>query len=582
MQRAFPHYQNRIIHDLDGVWEMAFLGDLDPANFNPAEVTFDRLLAVPGVWDTQPGLEGRRGLVALRKELKVTPHSRGLFRCGGLGIWGQLIVDGRALAEHPLPYAAWEAEIPASSNENRELILLIDNRFGTERTLLFDPFFDWYAHGGVYRSTSWHELPDFAISRCHCRVIDLTAGSVELELQLNGIDLPQEAEILVTWDENPTTHEVVKLVSGTAKWSTTIPNPRVWSPCQPNLHLLHLQLGVGGDMITERIGLRTIEARDSQLWLNGKPLRLEGVNRHEAQVLTGPVLSDAEKLHDILMLKDLGCNFVRGSHYQQDQRFLDLCDEVGLLFWEEGTGWQPKERHFTNPQFLKYQRDSLRAMVQTSFNHPSVIIWGLLNEGDSFHESSRPVYEELTATLRSANDGRLVTYACNHPFACRNLDLVDLVSINVYPGWYPNWNEWESATDPQPFYLLEKNLRLILEHLTSGPAKEKPKIISEIGAGAIYGWRDQFASRWTEQFQAKYLEELFDYLRGAPGWQGLAIWHFSDARTYQDGHALGRPRAFNNKGLLDEYRRPKQAYQTVAQGFAEGVIRPFLQDSGGQ
>ena len=102
-------------------------------------------------------------------------------------------------------------------------------------------------------------------------------------------------------------------------------------------------------------------------------------------------------------------------------------------------------------------------------------------------------------------------------------------------------------------------------------------MVSEIGAGAIYGWRDQFAARWTEQYQANFMQTLFDYLRQTPRWQGLAIWHFSDARTYQHGSALSRPRAFNNKGLLDEYRRPKEAYGVVKRGFGDGVIGFFQQ-----
>ena len=572
LPQSYPSYPLRTVHSLDGLWKMAFLGNVEPDSVSIDTISFDRHMTVPGVWDTQPGLAGKRGLVALTTTVQVTPGSLGRFHCGGLGLWGQLWVDGACIGDHALPYAPWVVDLPASASPLRTVTILLDNRINTDRALLFDDYFDWYGHGGIFRSILWHELGSIAIDRAHCRVVDLAQAEVEVEIQLTSSAPLSQIELLAWWDDQASSTIRCEVVDGRAKWRTTVPHARHWSPAHPHLHLLNLQLPDGSDSIRERIGLRTIECKNQCIWLNGEVIRLEGVNRHEAQVVTGPVQSLAEKHHDILLLKDLGCNFVRGSHYQQDQEFLDLCDEYGLMVWEEGTGWQPKDHHFTNPRFVERQALSLQSMVQASFNHPSIIMWGFLNEGDSFMESSRPVYEHLAQTLREAEDGRIVTYACNHPMNCLNLDLVDLISINAYPGWYPDWNDRETATLHEPFELIERVMDQVTNHLDQQGFTDKPMMISEIGAGAIYGWRDQFGARWSEQFQANYLQALFDYLQKTPRWQGLAIWHFSDARTYQDGHALGRPRAFNNKGLLDEYRRPKQAYGVVQHGFQNGVI----------
>ena len=114
---------------------------------------------------------------------------------------------------------------------------------------------------------------------------------------------------------------------------------------------------------------------------------------------------------------------------------------------------------------------------------------------------------------------------------------------------------------------IHKQLAKVLKHLDEVGQGQKPKIISEIGAGAIYGWRDQFASHWSEEYQADYLKTLCDYFAAEERWLGLAIWQFCDGRTKNGGYALGRPRAFNNKGLLDEYRRPKMAYDIVRKAF---------------
>ena len=275
-------------------------------------------------------------MVALTTTVQVTPNTPGRFSCGGLGLWGQLWVDGQCLGEHHLPYAAWSVDIPASESVSRSVTILLDNRIASERALLFDEYFDWYGHGGIFRSIHWHELAPVSFTYARCRVLDLAADKVEVEIAVSAEAQCTQLDCVAKWDDGDELPISLPVVDGKALWQTIVPHARLWSPSAPNLHILEIQLADGSDSIRERFGLRTIEARDQQLWLNGEAIRLEGVNRHEAQVLTGPVQNLAEKLHDILLLKDMGCNFVRGSHYQQDQEFLSLCDEYGLMVWEEG------------------------------------------------------------------------------------------------------------------------------------------------------------------------------------------------------------------------------------------------------
>jgi beta-glucuronidase len=268
-------------------------------------------------------------------------------------------------------------------------------------------------------------------------------------------------------------------------------------------------------------------------------------------------------VHDLSLLKELGANVVRGSHYQQDQRFLDLCDEAGLIVWEESLGWQARTQHFTNPRFAELQEEQLRRMIRASANHPSVVFWGILNEGESFLPESRPVYERLAAAAREEDSSRMITYACNHPFQCINLDLCDVIAINQYPGWYP-----QDMDDPHPVSEIAPHLAKVLDHLDGKGFENVPKLMSEIGAGAIYGCRDQFRGHWSEEYQSDYLEELCQTIDLEPRWMGLCIWQFCDCRTKTGGLALGRPRSFNNKGLVDEYRRPKAGFQVVKQAFS--------------
>ena len=139
-----------------------------------------------------------------------------------------------------------------------------------------------------------------------------------------------------------------------------------------------------------------------------------------------------------------------------------------------------------------------------------------------------------------------------------------MISINCYPGWYVG--EIEDIPD-----YLDK----IVAHLDGAGQGEKPLIISEIGAGAVPGWRDWNATRWSEQYQSRLLDVVIRYLFvDRERFAGLAIWQFCDIRSAElVSRVLGRPRGFNNKGLVDEYRRPKLAYEVVKQHY-EALAKP--------
>jgi beta-glucuronidase len=296
----------------------------------------------------------------------------------------------------------------------------------------------------------------------------------------------------------------------------------------------------------------------SRLLINGEPIRLLGFNRHEAHPQSGHTQPEALLVSDVQQLREIGCNFVRGSHYPQDVRFLDLCDEAGICVWQEAIGWQHTAEHLTDGAFVRAQLTNVEEMVDTSANRPSVILWGLLNESASHDPACRPAYERLLGRLRELDPTRPVTFASNHPYDDACLDLADVVSINRYPGWYFGGMEE-----------VPEELDSISDHLDSVGQGDKPLIISEIGAGAIPGWHDRHKARWTERYQAELLDAVvrhpFLYRDRACG---LAIWLYNDFRTTEEVRsALGRPRGFNDKGIVDEYRRPKLAYEKVRRQF---------------
>ena len=530
----------------------------DPLKPDLAKVTYTEKLAVPGVFDTMPQYAGKRGTAFYRTFITAPANARMLLKSGGLGMWGAFFWDGQFIGLQDLPYSGMEFEFNSGDGSCHELVAVIDNRFDFKRQPLLSQNYDYYCFGGIFRSIELHQLPPLAIDRAQIRTISLE-GEIQVKVKLTG-EHHKKIDVTYQIDDGEAVKLSCSVFHEIAAFNATVPNPSIWSTTSPALHTIAIT--VGNDTVVERFGLRTIKTEKGLILLNGEPIKLRGYCRHESHPEFGPALPLQVVLEDIQLLKKTGCNFVRGSHYPQDQRFLDLCDENGILVWEESVGWGDRENHLLDPAFQEAQLRQLPWMVKNSFNHPCVIFWGFLNEGDSSQPKTRKIYEQMIGTLRKLDETRLVTYASNAYIKDFNFDLVDVVSLNAYPGWYAANQETFRPIDE-----IRPKFNTFIKFLHESGFDDKPFIISEVGAGAIYGWRDRLRAHWSEEYQADFLDEVLTYFNETPRIAGIALWQFIDCRTYSSSRALGRPRAFNNKGLFDEYRRPKLAFDVVSKHF---------------
>ncbi len=557
----FPRYDPARTQSLNGVWAFAFYDDIaDPAAFEPGGRPTPDRIAVPGVFDACPAWAGRRGTGLYRTKVRITPGRSAELRFDGLGLWCRLFVDGQPLGVHDLPYSGWSVRVPPADHAERTIELLVDNRLDKTRTPLVEPYFDFYLYGGIYRGVVLRELGDSAMRAARVTTQDWRAGQVRIDLE--AWDTPAEgATLRYAFDDHDWVEaEGLTWRDASATLEAAVPDARPWSPDAPSLHTLRLELD--GDRFVTRFGLREVRVDGPRLLLNDQPLKLKGVCRHEAHPQTGPALPTSQLVDDLQLIASLGGNFVRGSHYPQDPRFLDLCDERGVLVFEESLGWQPQVEHFTSDRFVERIETQTRQMARASYNHPSVILWGFLNEGMTQFAESTPVYRRLVEALREEDATRPITFASNHPFDDVNLHLADVVSINMYPGWYS-----EAEAGSRPLDTIDPHIDRVLGRLQELRLDDRPFLISEIGAGALYGWRDPLKAHWSEEYQADLLGVVCRRVMEDPRILGVSLWQFCDGRTYCDSQALRRPRAFNNKGLFDEYRRAKAAVQTVSEIF---------------
>ena len=561
MLTAYPHYLNRVIHDLNGIWDFHLTDGVDaPEAPDHASVAYDDRLPVPGVFDTMPRYAGRRGTAFYRTFVTVSPGTKLLLKSPGLGMWCAFFWDGRRIGIHDLPYSGMEFVFDAGEGAEHELVAVIDNRFDAARQPLLSPFFDFYCYGGIFRPLELHELPPLALDRAQVRVTDLEAGEVRVTVFFHGENPPDTVALECRFDAEAPTVRTLELRDGRAEFTAVLADKRRWDCDHPVLHTL--RISANGETLVERFGLRTVAARAGKILLNGEAIRFCGFCRHESHPEFGAALPLPVIMEDLQLLRQLGCNFVRGCHYPQDQRFLDLCDEFGILVWEETLGWGIKPEQYADQCFVRAQRRQTAPMVKNSGNHPSVILWGFMNEGASDDPASRFLYEGMISDLHRLDPSRLVTYATNKITGDLDLDLADVIGLNHYPAWYTR--DMETF---RPLGEIAAKCDAILQSLHERGFDDMPLIFSEIGAGAIYGWRDRFLGLWSEEYQADYLNTVLDYFFGHDRVSGISLWQFTDCRTFSSAYALRSPRAFNNKGSFDEYRRPKLAAELVGRRF---------------
>lgn len=566
--KAYPIYPQRKTFDLDGLHDFAWLGDsVALADFSPDNVTdYNEKAAVPGVFDMVCNHYCQRGLAVYRFPLYDLPENRTLrLKIGGLGLAGRVFYDGREIARSSAPYAPVTADFNSGCGKTHELIIAADNRFESQTPYaFFKAYYDFYGFGGIYRSVSLEVLPetDFP-ERVQVTTLDLNTGKVALKILTNS--KKSELSFRITFDHGKEEAITLPCKDGVAEWITHVPDFRIWSPEDPALHTVNVVLE--GDSIVERFGLRTIEAHDRKIFLNGKEIFFDGINRHESDPQLGPVQTLPGMLQDIQLIKNTGMNFIRSVHYVPDQAWLDLCDETGMLLWIETLGWGLAASELT-PQTLPYFMEQNRSMIRDAYNHPSVIILGMLNECASDAESSVEFYAELLKDMHREDPTRLRSFAGNKNIRDLCMDHVDVISLNCYPGWIEDIRDWETLASET----IKPHLTKLADFYSQESFGGKPIFISEIGACGLYGIHDDNFAQWSEEFQADFMRTAAEVICEDGRFSGYTLWQFCDTRSYQRGHIRTKPRGFNCAGIVDEYRRKKLVYNALA-GFIKSRKR---------
>lgn len=546
MYRIFAEHEVRPVVSLDGLWEMQV-----------GEKRYPML--IPGVWERIPELRSYRGTAEFTRTVTVKEAGAYLLRFGGVSHSATVYWDGVQVGWHYNAYTAFEVLLENVGAGEHTLRVTADNRYETGKPLHVPN--DYYTYGGLNRPVEMHRLACARIRRMQFSCEQTGEGAyrekVELFVQAIADCGPMKAVVCVAGSEARA--DVPEMKAGTdavISLVTEVSGVQAWDIGQGNLYDLKATLlaqEAPVDDLIDRVGFRTLSWQDEKILLNGREIFIKGFNRHEDHGQFGSSLPLDAMMDDLQLLLSTGANSVRTCHYPNDPRFIDLCDAMGVLVWEENHA-RAIDIHPEN--FDQVCAIVNEEMVTQHYNHPSIWVWGILNECESETEFGREVYRRQLEQLRRLDPTRPTTFASCRFFTDVCMDLPDVCAFNIYPLWYHD----EPAAD---------YAQKIADFMDSAGAAGKPIIFSEFGAGAIAGYHDPFGrAKWSEERQADILDQQLRAIMGMQRVSGAYIWQFADVRV-ADEWAYSRPKTVNNKGVFDQYRRPKMSYGVVCERFRD-------------
>jgi len=483
-----------------------------------------------------------------RRRIRVTPQAgrRVFLHFEGVMAAAKVFLNGTMLAEHLGGYTPFVVELTGLVTGGDDLLAVIVD--STERSDIppFGYVIDYLTYGGIYREVWLEETDELYIQNTHAKTIQTADGwQVETEVYLDnrrGVSGTAELNFTLSGaDGVKSNHTKHIIVSGEPKQTIIVSfaagDVRFWDLDEPNLYDLSIavrQEDKSIDAYACRIGFRTAQFKPEGFFLNGKCVKIRGLNRHQSYPYVGYAMPKRAQENDAELLKrELGVNLVRTSHYPQSIHFLDRCDELGLLVFEEFPGWQ----YIGNDVWKKNAVTSLEEMITRDWNHPSIVLWGVrINESqddDAFYRETNALAHRLDTTRQT---GGVRNFAGSHFFE-------DVYTYNdfVHSGLNePLKTRKEVAHANVPYMVTEHNGHMF-------PSK---KI----------------------DYEEKRVEHALRHLRvlnsayGAEEIAGAVGWCMSDYNTHKD---FGSGDKICYHGVTDLFRLPKfaaHAYRSQQDG----------------
>ncbi|MFX0021116.1 MAG: glycoside hydrolase family 2 protein [Candidatus Hermodarchaeota archaeon] len=445
-------------------------------------------------------------------------------------------LNGLFIGEHDGGFTPFQFNINELIQQNNNILVV-----RTDSTRRLDQIpsisFDWFNWGGIYRDIDLLVLNKDRIEDVQIKTHLITRDKSRLEVLYKKIGNPS-----VHWEILDINNEDL-LFTGTLsepdKQNSIViilNNPKLWSPEQPNLYYLKFYNynpnGVREILYETHFGIRQIDIQGIALYLNKRRIILKGVSLHEEYMPYGRTIPYEKRKEDVENIKSLGFNALRTAHYSHDEDLLNIADRIGLLILEEIPVYQ--HCSFKNTKTYSIAENMLKELIKRDINHPSVIWWSVGNETPLHQWRTAKFTKKLMNFARGLDDTRIVTCVSRKLLPDLTRKYVDIATINTYFGWY---------------YGHENMIGFILD-LIRTPVFNKPWIYTEFGAGAKYGFHEDWKKqvKYSEERQLQILDHTIKTINSKDYFSGWFIWIYRDFKSTKRINKFQQ--GYNRKGIV--------------------------------
>ena len=513
--------------------------------------TDDYTLAVPGDWNTQrDDLFFYEGSIWYRKDFDFTkPGDKRTFVYFGAANYKAVVyLNGEKLGTHEGGFTPFNFEITDKIKDGSNYIVVkVDNYRQEDRVPTV--MTDWWNYGGLTRDVFIFSTPETFIEDYSIQLKKNSLNEVNGWVKLNGDYNNREVTVKIP--------ELNVSVSGRANKEGIVnvnfkKDFELWSPEDPKLY--DVEVSTTDDKISDKIGFRSVKTEGESILLNGKKVYLRGISIHEvAPFRPGRAYTkeDAETL--LGWAKELGCNYVRLAHYPHNEFMVRKADEMGILLWTEVPVYWAID--YENEATYQNAEQQITDMIKRDKNRASIILWSLANETPVI-DSRNKFLTKIAEKVRSIDDTRLLTAALRLVYKDDILriddplgEVLDVLGVNEYIGWY----EGTPETPAKIKWVSDYN---------------KPAVISEFGAGALFGNHGDKDERWTEEFQVEVYKGQINMLNKVDFVVGMSPWIIKDFLSPRRP-MYGIQDWYNRKGLISENGQRKKAFFTLQEFYKE-------------
>jgi beta-glucuronidase len=569
--------EHRSIIDLNGLWSFKLENVGDVIDATKPLVT-NQVMAVPGSYNEQgvtKEIRNHVGNVWYEREFtipKVLKEERVVLRFGSATHQATVYIDGVEVTSHKGGFLPFEVALDEQFSHGTHRLTVCVNNILDETTLpvgLYsestdkngdtvrknEPNFDFFNYAGLHRPVKIYTTPQTHIE-------DITVvpevfpsyANVNYQVETNAQSDVQVR--LLDAEQN-----VVAKTTGT-KGTIEVKDPHLWQPLNAYLYNLEVSLVDNGEVVdqyTERFGIRSVEVKDGQFLINNEPFYFKGFGKHEDTYYNGRGMNEVANVMDFNLIKWIGGNSFRTSHYPYSEEMMRLADEQGLVVIDETTavgvhlnfnavldGTNERDT-FKEIGTQEAHESVIKELIARDKNYACVVMWSVANEPASMEEGAKEYFEPLVNLARECDPQNrpvtIVTLLTAQPDNCLVQDLVDVLCLNRYYGWYTQTADLDAAKTALANEMDEWGRK----------QPNKPIMFTEYGADTVAGLHATDDILFTEEYQVRYYEANHEVVDKYPQFIGEHTWNFADFET---SNGLIRVQG-NRKGIFTRERRPK-------------------------